>query len=164
VVPSLMAALEARERACRSSVEELRERIAGLSQELSRVEAEFSRLQITRETVKAVLTEGPLAVAGDMPGPAGPGAGSGDVAAALLAAEAVGDVAVMSPDYQRIIALFATTGAAMRCREVCEQLGLETAARHVEGMRAKLKRLVEQGILAETAPGLFKVDGRKQGW
>ena len=29
---------------------------------------------------------------------------------------------------------------------------------------ATLNRLVKQGILAETAPGLFKVDGRKLGW
>lgn len=160
----MMAALEARENACRSRAEELRKRITGLCEELSRVEVELSRLQITRETVRAVLAEGPLAVAGDADGPAGPEPGSGDAAAALLAAEAVGDVTVMSPDYQRIIALFATTGVALRCKEVCAQLGLETEARHVEGMRAKLKRLVEQGILAETAPGLFKVDGRKLGW
>ncbi|MET8138630.1 hypothetical protein ABZV24_43430 [Streptomyces sp. NPDC005251] len=140
----------------------MRKRIAGLSEELSRAEVELSRLQITRETVSAVLAEGP--VAGDADGLAAPGPEAGDVAAALLAAEAVGDVTVMSPDYQRIIALFATTGAALRCKEVCAQLGLETEARHVEGMRAKLKRLVEQGILAETAPGLFKVDGRKLGW
>ncbi|MFE9883255.1 hypothetical protein [Streptomyces sp. NPDC005784] len=140
----------------------MRKRIAGLSEELSRAAVELSRLQITRETVSAVLAEGP--VAGDADGLAAPGPEAGDVAAALLAAEAVGDVTVMSPDYQRIIALFATTGAALRCKEVCAQLGLETEARHVEGMRAKLKRLVEQGILAETAPGLFKVDGRKLGW
>ena len=162
VVPSLMAALDARESACRSRAGELSERIAELSEELSRVEGELSRLQITRETVEAVLADGPRAVAGDADGPAR--SGSGDVAAALLAAEAVGDVSVTSPDYQRIIALFATTGSAWRCKEVCVELGLETEARHVEGMRAKLKRLVERGILAETAPGLFKVDGRKLGW
>lgn len=74
-----------------------------------------------------------------------------DVAAALLAAEAAGDVTVMSPDYQRITALFATSGSAWRCRDVCVELGLETEARHVEGMRSKLKRLVERGILAESA-------------
>jgi hypothetical protein len=87
-----------------------------------------------------------------------------DVAAALLAAEAAGDVTVMSPDYQRIIALFATSGSAWRCKDVCVELGLQTEARHVEGMRSKLKRLVERGILAETAPGLFRVDGRELGW
>ena len=70
----------------------------------------------------------------------------------------------MSPDYQRIIALFATTGVGIRHKEVCAHLGLEAEARHVERMRATLNRLVEQGILAETAPGLFKVDGRKLGW
>ncbi|MEU8833877.1 MULTISPECIES: hypothetical protein [Streptomyces] len=42
--------------------------------------------------------------------------------------------------------------------------GLGTEPRHVEGMRSKLKRLVERGILAEPSSGLFKVDGRKPGW
>lgn len=163
VVPSLMAALDARESACRSRAVELRERIVGLTDELSQVEAEVSRLQITRETVKQVLADGPrAAVADDTPGPVA--SGPVDVAAALLAAEAAGDVTVMSPDYQRIIALFATSGSAWRCKDVCVELGLETEARHVEGMRSKLKRLVERGILSETGPGLFKVDGRKLGW
>ncbi|MEV0489994.1 hypothetical protein [Streptomyces atratus] len=71
---------------------------------------------------------------------------------------------VMWPDYQRIIALFATSGSAWRCKDVCVELKLGTEARHVEGMRSKLKRLVERGILAETAPGLFRVDGRELGW
>ena len=158
-----MAALDARESACRSRAGELREQIAGLSETLSRVEGELSQLQITRETVKQVLADGPqAAVAGDSAEPAG--SGPVDVAAALLAAEAVGDVTVMSLDYQQIIALFATSGSAWRCKDVCVELGLETEARHVEGMRAKLKRLVERGILSEAAPGLFKVDGRKLGW
>ncbi|MEU2166005.1 hypothetical protein [Streptomyces sp. NPDC019208] len=43
-------------------------------------------------------------------------------------------------------------------------LGLGTEPRHVEGMRSKRKRLVERGILAEPSSGLFKVEGRKQGW
>ncbi|MEU3051402.1 hypothetical protein ABZ705_33770, partial [Streptomyces sp. NPDC006984] len=42
---------------------------------------------------------------------------------------------VMSPEYREIIALFATSGAAMRCKEVCRHLGLGTEPRHVEGMR-----------------------------
>ncbi len=40
-------------------------------------------------------------------------------------------------------------------------LGLGTEPRHVEGMRSKLKRLVERGILTEPSSGLLKVDGRK---
>lgn len=47
---------------------------------------------------------------------------------------------------------------------VCRCLGLGTEPRHVEGMGSRLKRLVERGILAEPSSGLFKVDGRGQGW
>jgi hypothetical protein len=156
-----MAALDARESECRDRVAELRKQIADISEAVSQAEAELSRLQITRETVKQVLADGPVATRD-----AGVPAGSGpvDAAAALLAAEAAGDVTVMSPDYQRIIALFATSGSTWRCKDVCVELGLQTEARHVEGMRSKLKRLVERGILAETAPGLFRVDGRELGW
>jgi hypothetical protein len=158
-VPSLMAALDARESECRARVAELREQIA--AEAVSQAEAELSRLQITRETVEQVLADGPVATPdASVPVASGPV----DVAAALLAAEAAGDVMVMSPDYQRIIALFATSGSAWRCKEVCVELGLESEARHVEGLRSKLKRLVERGILAETAPGLFRVDGRELGW
>lgn len=156
-MPSLMEALEAREAAAQGEVARLRERITGLSSELSRLEELLSRLRITRETVSDVLADGPSAAGGGKDGPAG-------AASALLAAEAELDVTVMSPEYQAVIGLFATSGASMRCKEVCAALGIGSEARHVEGMRAKLKRLVERGILAETSPGLFKVDGRKLGW
>ncbi|MFJ9544131.1 hypothetical protein ACIRPX_43980 [Streptomyces sp. NPDC101225] len=118
-------------------------------------------MQIARETVEEVLAapSSPVPDADTAGGDAG-----GGVAAALVKAEAELDVTVMSPEYREIIALFATSGAAMRCKEVCEHLGLGTEPRHVEGMRSKLKRLVERGILAEPSSGLFKADGRKQGW
>ncbi|WP_406378556.1 ISKra4 family transposase [Streptomyces sp. NBC_01618] len=47
-----MAALDARESECRARVAELRKQIAELSEAVSQAEAELSRLQITRETVK----------------------------------------------------------------------------------------------------------------
>jgi hypothetical protein len=160
-VPSLMEALEARQAEVLGQVERLREQIAGLSEELSRAEERLSRLRIARETVEEVLAA-PLS-----PVPGADGAGGdagGGVAAALVKAEAELDVTVMSPEYRAIIALFATTGAAMRCKEVCLQLGLGIEPRHVEGMRSKLKRLVERGILAEPSSGLFKANGRELGW
>ncbi|MBT2508601.1 hypothetical protein J7I98_22475 [Streptomyces sp. ISL-98] len=134
---------------------------AGLSEELSRAEERLSRSQITRETVEAVLA----APSSPVPGADGAGGDAGGgVAAALVKAEAELDVTAMSPEYRAIIGLFATSEAAMRCKEVCRHLGLGTEPRHVEGMRSKLKRLVERGILAEPSFGLFKVDGRGQGW
>lgn len=159
-VPSLMEALEARRAEVLGQAERLREQIAGLSQELSRAEERLSRLQIARETVEEVLA----APSSSVPGTDATDGGAGGVAVALVKAEAELDVTVMSPEYREIIALFATSGAAMRCKEVCQHLGLGTEPRHVEGMRSKLKRLVERGILAEPSSGLFKVDGRKQGW
>jgi hypothetical protein len=39
--------------------------------------------------------------------------------------------------------------------DVCHTLGLGTEPRHTEGIRAKLKRLVNRGILTEPEPGLF---------
>ncbi|WP_329133547.1 hypothetical protein OG552_16250 [Streptomyces sp. NBC_01476] len=160
-MPSLLGALDAKESECRARVAELRKRIADISEAVSQAEAELSRLQITRETVKQVLADGPVAT---RDASVSVGSGPVDAAVALLAAEAAGDVTVISPDYQRIIALFATSGSAWRCKDVCVELGLQTGACHVEGMRSKLKRLVERGILAETAPGLFRVDGRESGW
>ncbi|MEV1066997.1 hypothetical protein [Streptomyces sp. NPDC050263] len=160
-MPSLMEALEARRADVLGRAERLREQIAGLSEELSRAEERLARLQIARETVEDVLAAPPSPVPdADAAG----GDAGGGVAVALVKAEAELDVTVMSPEYREIIALFATSGAAMRCKEVCRHLGLGTEPRHVEGMRSKLKRLVERGILAEPSSGLFKVDGRKQGW
>jgi hypothetical protein len=128
---------------------------------LSRAEERLARLHVARETVEEVLA----APSSPVPGTdAAGGDAGGGVAVALVKAEAELDVTVMSPEYREIIALFATSGAAMRCKEVCRHLGLGTEPRHVEGMRSKLKRLVERGILAEPSSGLFKVDGRKQGW
>jgi hypothetical protein len=97
----------------------------------------------------------------------GNGAGGdagGGVAAALVKTEAESDMTVVSPEYWAIIGLFATSRTAMRCKEVRRRLGLGTEPRHVEGMRSRLKRLVERGILAEPSSGPFKVDGRGQGW
>ncbi|MFF7192030.1 hypothetical protein ACFZAR_44565, partial [Streptomyces sp. NPDC008222] len=161
-VPSLMEALEARRAEVLGQAERLREQIAGLSEELSQVEERLARLEITRETVEEVLAAPSSPVP---PGADGAdGEGNGGIAVALVKAEAELDVTVMSPEYRAIIGLFATSGAAMRCKEVCRHLGLETEPRHVEGMRSKLKRLVDRGILAEPSSGLFKVDGRELGW
>ena len=159
-MPSLMDALEARRAEVLGQAERLREQIAGRSEELSRGEERLSRLQIARETVEEVLA----APSSSVPGTDATGGGAGGVAVALVKGEAELDVTVMSPEYREIIALFATSGAAMRCKEVCRHLGPGTEARHGEGMRSKLRRLVERGILAEPSSGLFKVDGRKQGW
>jgi hypothetical protein len=39
-------------------------------------------------------------------------------------------------------------------RDLCTALDLTIAAKNVEGIRSKLKKLVNRGILTETEPGL----------
>ncbi|MEV0494205.1 hypothetical protein [Streptomyces atratus] len=50
------------------------------------------------------------------------------------------------------MAVFARASGPLRARGLCEAMDLP---KHTEGIRAKLKLLVEQGILTETERGLF---------
>jgi hypothetical protein len=160
-MPSLFEALEARESAARVRAERLREQIAGLTRELEVVEEELTRLRITRETVDQVLADGPL------PAGAGP---VGDLEAAvvplaelapvMLRAREAGDMVVTSQAYRLILVAIAEAPVPLRCKDVCEAVGLGTEARQVEGMRSKLKRLVERQILVEAEPGLFTLASR----
>jgi hypothetical protein len=101
-----LAALESKESAARSRAGELREQIAGLSESLTLVETELSRLQITRETMAEVLA--------DRPGGAGPVADAEsavgpltELVPVLLAAEASGDATVTSEAYRQILVVLA---------------------------------------------------------
>lgn len=155
MVPSLIEAVEAREVAARGRADRLREQIAGLSEELSQVEAELSRLRITRETVDEVLSDGPAAAAVPVGGYGGgggavDGSGGGDARCGGVRGRH-GDLAGLPA----VPVAFAEAEGPLRCKEVCTALGLGTQANHVEGMRSKLKRLVERHILVEIESGLF---------
>ncbi|GAB3177986.1 hypothetical protein GCM10027162_28340 [Streptomyces incanus] len=158
-VPSWLAVLESKESAARSRATELREQIAGLSEALTLVETELSRLQITRETMTEVLADGPggAAPVADVESAVVPLA---ELVPVLLAAEASGDATVTSEAYRRILVVFAQAPGPLRCKDVCVGVGLGTEANHIEGMRSKLKRLVERGILVEAGSGLFALASR----
>ena len=162
-MPSLMAALQAREDRVRARSVELTEQIEVLTGELSLAEAELSRLRITRETVEEVLAEpvGPAVPAGvvlDVEAEVLPRLA--ELVPVLLAAEAAGDVTVTSEPYRRILIVFAEASGPLGCKDVCVGVGLGTGANHTEGMRGKLKKLVGRGILAEVEPGSFVLASR----
>lgn len=117
-----------REDTANTAAQGLRAQIATLTEQLARAETELADLAITRTTLIA-LTGGP-----DNTPP---------------------DATAVSPAYQQILAVFATTTDAMRAKDVCLALGVGTAPKDTEGLRAKLKRLVARQILTETQPGLF---------
>ncbi|MGN9907766.1 hypothetical protein ACTMTJ_09450 [Phytohabitans sp. LJ34] len=75
------------------------------------------------------------------------------------------DVTVASPAYQQILAVFATTDlSGLRAKDICHALGIGTAAKDVEGLRAKLKRLVARGVLTEAEAGLFTLARPAHRW
>jgi hypothetical protein len=57
---------------------------------------------------------------------------------------------------ERVLAVLAEQGRAVRCQEVVAALGQDASvARHVERVRHRLKKLAVAGRVQETAPGLF---------
>lgn len=120
-----------REAAATATATALREQIAVLTDQLARAETELSELAITRKTLTS-LTGQP-------------------------AENTPTDATIASTAYQQILTAFSTATDGMRAKDVCLALGLDTAAKDIEGTRAKLKRLVARQILTEPEPGLFSL-------
>jgi hypothetical protein len=109
---------------------QLAEQASELAARLRELEAEREALAITGKTLRAMAAD--LQLEGP-PAPALP-----DGAA-----------------YQQIMGVFDHERRALRARDLCLALDLPVLPKHVEGTRAKLKRLVSPGFLDETEPGLF---------
>ena len=159
VMGSLLEALAAREQAARARVEALRAEMDRLAEHLAAEQELLGRLEITRQTVLEVL-------AGDgLPGQDGVGIGPNPGTGAGAAASRVGGkVPVFGQDgdghrlpvaYRDVVEVLADAGVPLRARQVCQAVGTGAESRHREGMRIKLKRLVERGWLVETQPGVF---------
>ncbi len=64
--------------------------------------------------------------------------------------------------YQQILTVFTTgNNAAMRAKDVCHTLGIDTEPKTIERIRTKLKRMVKRRILTEPEPGLFTLTTRQ---
>jgi hypothetical protein len=158
---SLIDELQRREAAARAQAEQLRGQIAELSERLAGVEEQLSRLVIARDVVDEVLA-GTAAEVLPGPGqpevPASPGAGrplvSGGLAVPPWRAGLEADV--LPQDYRDLLEVAEDAGRPLRAAQIAAAAGLSTDRGKVETLRAKLKRLVERGWLAEDAgPGLF---------
>jgi len=62
-----------------------------------------------------------------------------------------------NPAYGEILDALHNATSPLRARAVCEALDLGTSATAVNGMRHKLKRMVDRGVLAEPEIGLFAI-------
>lgn len=182
---SLLGRLQAREAACRARVEELRAEMDELGERLAAEEEKLSRLVITRETVQEVLAGPDLpediAFAAAARAAAGAGEGAGELVddgdAAVRAAlrnpsrpsrpsrpgvpvwrqgAGVDGLPEVYRDVLGVLAAAERSGQGpLRAKDICAELGLGGEPRHVEGLRSRLKRLVERGWLTQVQAGRF---------
>ena len=137
-MPGLLEKLAARHTAAEAQITHLREQMIKLTDALAAAERERDRWAGARETVPALAGE-------DQPEPA------------------VISRAQVTPAYPQIIDVFTRAAGPLRAKEVCRALGAETDARHVEGLRSKLKKLVARGILTEPAASVFTLTAKPTG-
>jgi hypothetical protein len=163
---SLVDDLRRREAAARAEAERLRGQIAELAERLAGVEERLSRLVIAREVVDEVLGRAASEVS-PVPGQpqvtASPGAGPAAVPGMLAVPpwRAGLEVSVLPQDSRDLLEVAEDAGQPLRAGQIAAAAGLSTDRGKVETLRAKLKRLVERGWLAEDAgPGLFGLPAR----
>jgi len=126
-LPTILDLIAEREATASQTANRLGEQITTLTAELARIERELADLATTRTTLRG-----------------------------LTAAEfTADDPTIASVPYQQILAILDTTATGMRAKDICIALGVEPSPKHVEGARAKLKRMVNRQILTEDKPGVF---------
>lgn len=139
VVPhDLLEHLTARERRAQADIDRLRATIADLTVQLEAAQHLADRLQLTRTTLLEITEH-----AEREQEPAGP------------APATTSSPTPLPPAYQDILAVLTRTDTGLRAKDLCHALHLDDQPRHVETMRAKLKRLVGRDLLTEPEPGLF---------
>jgi hypothetical protein len=111
----------------------LREQITTLTTELERVDTELADLATTRATLRTLAT-------------------------AEFTAD---DPTIASAPYQQILHVLGSAPTGMRAKDICLALGVEPSPKHVEGTRAKLKRMVNREILTEDTPGVFALTPKR---
>jgi chorismate mutase len=124
---TVLGLIAERETAAQQAAEQLRAQMTALTDELTRIDGELADLATTRSTLHAI-------------------------AAAEFTAE---NPTVISNAYQQILTILRTTSSGMRAKDICLALDVEPSPKHVEGTRAKLKRMVSRNILTENEPGIF---------
>jgi polyhydroxyalkanoate synthesis regulator phasin len=157
---SLIDELQRRETAARAVAEELRGRIAELTEQLAQAEERLSRLVITRETVDEVLSEAGADAPRAEPGVTVPPHRSPGIGVVTVPPWRAGlEVSVLPREYRDLVEVAEDAGRPLRAGQIAAAAGLSTDRGKVETLRARLKRLAERGWLAEDA-GLFALPAR----
>jgi hypothetical protein len=164
-MPSVVGLLEQRELAARRRVDGLREEADRIQAELTAAEEEWQEWAVARRRVDAVLA--PAAGAADTEVASDPlDAGAPSLPGDAIKARSQVPVwqegsswSVLPVDYQRIVRVLADRSrlrqGPLTCQEMAAAFGMDVVPARVEGLRAKAKRLVARGWLAEPGSGRF---------
>jgi hypothetical protein len=156
---SLIEELKRQEEAARAEADQLRARIEELAGDLARAEEQASRLVIAREEVTRVLGEPAAAEPPDgRPATGQPRQGSPIGAVTVLPWQEGADASVLPRAYQDLLEVAADAGRPLRAGEFAAAAGLSTEKAKVEGLRSKLRLLVERGWLSPVPGGLFTLE------
>jgi hypothetical protein len=140
----------------------VRQRIEDLRGQLTAAEERLVRLTITRETLASLPEEpGSAPVFGVglvAPAGTGPSVPSADPAPpAMPVPPRASEPGVLNPVNEQVVVMMVSAGRPMRAKEVAAAMGEPDEHRRVETVRARLKRLVETGWLAEIDKGVFAI-------
>ncbi|MGW4797630.1 hypothetical protein ACWEPC_34940 [Nonomuraea sp. NPDC004297] len=164
----MLEELARREAMVRQRIAEIREQISALASRLEDEQDRLSRLAITRETVEEILGEAAELVREPVETAEIAGGGVEATGAAPIRTPVLGVVtvppwqpgmraAMLPRAYRDAVEIMADAGRAMRAGQIAVAMGLPDEAAKREGLRSKLKRLVERGWAREEGPGLFMV-------
>jgi hypothetical protein len=124
---TILGLIDDRETAGRRTADQIRTQITTLTSEIGHIDAELAALATTRSTLRA-----------------------------LAATEFTADnPTVISSAYQQILTVLSASATGMRAKDICHALDIDPLPKHVEGTRAKLKRLANRDLVTETKPGIF---------
>jgi hypothetical protein len=143
----------------------VRQRIEDLRGQLTAAEERLVRLTITRETLATLPEEPGSAPAADAgvsavavtagTGQSVPSTGPSPPAVSTPAHSA--EPQKLNPVNEQVVVMMVSAGRPMRAKEVAAAMGEPDEHRRVETVRARLKRLVETGWLAEIDKGVFAI-------
>lgn len=161
---SLTDELHRREATAREEAEDLRRRIEELNQRLAVAEEQVRRLEITRETVTELFGAADSDRADPEPRPSPPehqtppGPARQPIGVLAVPARRAGlEASALPQAYQDLLEAVTDAAEPVRAATIAAACGLSTDKSKVEGLRSKLKRLVERGWLIENGPGRFAV-------
>ena len=123
---------------------ELEGQADGLRKQLAQIEEELVELTAAARVVGRFL-QSPASGAPD-------GAEASAPSAGLIPRRGEGE---LPQAYARLWRFAASASGPVTCKDCCSEFDLGFEPRHIEGMRTRLKRLVERGWLIEPSPGRF---------